>query len=422
MGRRRRAAIPWLAGALVLAMLAFAGVVIARRLEAPLPPVHVGITVDRSAVLSPGAPPLIPVPGDGAFQLDSDLDGLLAARNEHSVRPIGSVAKIMTALTVLEAHPLQGAEAGPILTMTQSDVGFYRQALAEQGSTVPVAVGERLSERDLLLALLLPSANNAADTLSVWVAGDRSPFVAMLNDHARALGMTQTHFDDASGYSPMTVSTAADLVILARAALQNAQLAGLAATRSASLPDGTLLRNLDALLDTQPGWLGVKTGWTPQAGGCLMFAAHRSFPNAPPVTVFGAVLGQPPLAVADPGHPELGGALAAARAAVDTALYSYVVVDPARVSPALHGDITSPWGARASAAVRASASRPLPIRIGTPIALAVTLRQPASGPLAGEVLGSVSGRLRGTTVATWSLIARQTLPAPSLWWRLTHAQ
>src|SRR5207302_1877705 len=112
---------------------------------------------------------------------------------------------------------------------------------------------------------------------------------------AIALGMRQTHFADPSGFDPATVSTAADLVRLGRAVLAVPALADIVATRQATLPDGTQLRNLDTLLDTEPGWLGIKTGDSDAAGGCLLFAARRppSGSSGPPVEVVGAVLGQP---------------------------------------------------------------------------------------------------------------------------------
>ena len=104
---------------------------------------------------------------------------------------------------------------------------------------MPVSAGEQLSERDLLLALMLPSANNIAETLALRVSGSRDAFIAGLNAEASALGMASTHFADPSGYNPATVSTPGDLVKLARAALAVPALAAVVAARSATLPDGT---------------------------------------------------------------------------------------------------------------------------------------------------------------------------------------
>ena len=78
---------------------------------------------------------------------------------------------------------------------------LYRQAVAEGGSNLRVHAGEVLTERDLLLALLLPSADNIAETLAVWVSGNRAAFIARLNATAAAMGMGHTHFADPSGLS-----------------------------------------------------------------------------------------------------------------------------------------------------------------------------------------------------------------------------
>ena len=187
----------------------------------------------------------------------------------------------MTALVVLDALPLAPGANGPSRTMTGADVALYRQAVAEGGSNLPVRAGEVLTERDLLLALLLPSADNIAESLAVWVSGNRTAFIARLNATAAAMGMAHTHFADPSGLSIKTVSTAADLVLLAEAVTANPTLAELVAVQQVRLPDGIVLHNLDILLRKHAGWLGIKTGWTGAAGGCLLFAARKSFGHRP---------------------------------------------------------------------------------------------------------------------------------------------
>src|ERR1700682_5480705 len=105
--------------------------------------------------------------------------------------------------------------------MTSADVLLCRHALAVDGSAVAVRTGEVLTERDLLLALLLPSADNIAETLAVWVSGNRPAFIASLNATATAMGMDHTHFADPSGLSAATVSSADDLVLLAPGGIAN---------------------------------------------------------------------------------------------------------------------------------------------------------------------------------------------------------
>jgi D-alanyl-D-alanine carboxypeptidase (penicillin-binding protein 5/6) len=418
----RRVLIRATAGAVALGLIAAGATVAVRRIAAPLAPVTASVTAPSTLVAAPGTTLPIPLPPSGSLAIASERDGILAALDADHVRPIGSIAKTMTALVVLAARPLARGEPGPELTLMQDDVDLYHQAIAEGGSAIRVHTGETLSERDLLLALMLPSANNIAETLARWVAGDRVTFISLLNSEAARLHMSATTFADPSGFSAATQSTASDLLALARAALSNPALADIVATQKASLPDGTVLENLDILLD-QPQWLGIKTGWTSQAGGCLLFAARQEYaPATAAVTVWGAVLGQPPLAVADPKHPELGAAFQAAKLSTTAALQSYEAVDVGSLEPNAVGSISTPWGANSSvhagpAAVHVS----VPMRAGTTLRLRVVI-QPERAPLPGGTrVGMVIGELGGRDVDTWPLITLAALDTPSLWWKLFSA-
>lgn len=407
-------------GVAVAAGLSAGGAVAAHRLGAPLPTATVTVHAPASIVLAPGTPPPIAVPATGSLALVSSQTGLLAATSADLRRPIASVAKTMTALLVLQAHPLAPGDHGPVVTMTAADVELYRQTVAGQGSAVAVEAGERLSEHDLLLALLLPSANNIAETLARWVSGSRDAFVARENAEAAALGMRSTHFADPSGVSPETASSAADLVMLARAALAVPALAEIVATRTATLPDGTALANLDVLLGTAPDWLGIKTGWTPQAGGCLLFAARHSYATqAAPVTVYGAVLGQPPSALADAQHPELGTAFATARRAVDQAFAGYEAVDLATLTPRVSGTVAAPWGMSSGIAVHAAHGFVV-ARLGTTLTARLILAPIGSTPPKGASVGRVIAATGGAAVVSWALATSGAISAPSWWWRLLH--
>src|SRR5439155_16088215 len=127
-----------------------------------------------------------------------------------SPQPVASTAKVMTALLILEHHPLAVGDQGPALTLAQEDVRRYQQAVAQDESAVAVRAGESISELQLLEGLLVPSANNFAEILARWDTGTLPAFVASMNARADALGMKSTHFDDASGFSDRTTSTAAD--------------------------------------------------------------------------------------------------------------------------------------------------------------------------------------------------------------------
>jgi serine-type D-Ala-D-Ala carboxypeptidase (penicillin-binding protein 5/6) len=418
---RRRPRWPWVLGIVALgALLIAAASVVTVRLGARVPPPSVRIEAPATIAVG-GTPPPIPTPARGSFALSTSMDGSVATHDSTVERPIGSVAKAMTALAVLGVHPLAVGASGPSLTLTGADVVLYRRALAQDGSAVPVRAGEALTERDLLLAMLLPSANNIAETLAVWVSGNRGAFIARLNATAAAMGMDHSHFADPSGFSARTVATASDLVLLAKAVVANSALAQLVATRQARLPDGTVLRNLDILLSQQPGWLGIKTGWTGAAGGCLLFAARDTYALDETVTVWGAVLGQPPSAAVDPAHPELGGAFAAARTATTAALDGYVAVNLASLLPAVTGIISTKWGSQARVAVFESPPDIQVVRAGAVLHLTVGTLQPVAPFGAGATVGRVAGALKSDTVVTWRVVTTGAIAGPSLWWKLFSA-
>ncbi|MFN2451069.1 MAG: D-alanyl-D-alanine carboxypeptidase family protein, partial [Candidatus Dormibacteria bacterium] len=240
-----RRTIRRLAAVVLVALVAFGltagGLRLARTPPAPI--AH--LTATESPEPTAGGASAITAPPVGSLELEDGAGRRLVSMAADQVRAIGSVAKTMTALVLLDAFPLAPGEPGATYTITAADVADYRATIAANGSNLPVSLGEQLTERDLLLGLMLPSANNLADTAARWTAGDLAAFVARLNARAAVLGMAHTHFDDASGFSPGTVSTAEDLVRLGRAALTNPGLADIVSTAKAALPpDGAQYYNL----------------------------------------------------------------------------------------------------------------------------------------------------------------------------------
>ncbi len=391
------------------------------RLQAPVRALTADVAITRPWAAAPTTTAPILAPAQGSFALAAVFDGTttqLAASNAQTVRPIASVAKTMTALAILDARPLLPGQQGPSLTITQQDVDDFHGIAAAGGSFAPVVLGERLSERDLLLGLMLPSANNFALTAARWIDGSVAGFVRRLNVRAVGLGMLHTHFADPDGLDRATTSTASDLVILARSVAGNSALIGVVSTINATLPDGTAVTNLNILLSAEPGWVGVKTGWTPDAGGCLLFAARRILAaGSPAVTVVGAVLGQPPDGNVDLAHPELGGAFDVARTSVDNAFRGLTTLRVGTGSIPVTGHIFASWGAYSSLRV-SGPDRFVLLRAGDSLS-ATTATAPVSIPAAaGADAGSVTVHLEGKVIGTWRLTTSDRLAAPSPWWKL----
>lgn len=229
-------------------------------------------------------------PAEGESAIGTDNFGVIASSTDQSPVPIASVTKIMTAYLILKEHPLQPGEEGPTLTMTAEDVSDYVNDLAQGDSVLQVAEGEKLTEKQLLEGLMLPSGDNIASTLGRWVAGSETNFVAKMNETAQSLGMTQTHYADTSGVSPATVSNAVDQIKIAQVAMKDPVFREIVAMPQATFPLAGTVYNVNNMLGKR-GIVGIKTGSTLAAGGCFVSATPIGL-GAEPHYIIGAVLGQ----------------------------------------------------------------------------------------------------------------------------------
>ncbi len=270
---------------IVLGIAAIAvGYQLLRGVAAPV----VNVTMPESSVL--GQPVNPPLPTEGGSVIAVDGLGTLATAGDTTPRPLASVAKMMTAYVILHEKPLQPGASGPAVTVTQADGDRYWQMVAQDQSVVPVNAGENLTELQLLQGMLIPSGNNFAEILAEWSAGSVQDFTAKMNAAAQQLGMKNTHYDDASGFSSKSVSTAQDQLILARELMKDPVFASIVSTKTIQLPIAGSLDNVNQLLGTD-GIVGIKTGSTEDAGGNLAFAATHPAAGQQ-INVVGVVLGQ----------------------------------------------------------------------------------------------------------------------------------
>ena len=220
---------------------------------------------------------------------------ILETHGPQKPAPTASTAKIITALMVLRQKPISVGQQGPTITLTAADKALYDAYSAQQGSVVPVQAGEQISEYQMLEAMLLPSANNMADSLATWAYGSLTGYSAAANAYLKQLGLTDTTVgSDASGFAPTTVSTAHDMVKLGELVMQNPVLASIVSKTSTSdIPLVPVSKNVNFLLGTD-GIIGVKTGNTDQAGGVFVAGARINI-NQKPVTIVTALLDAPTL-------------------------------------------------------------------------------------------------------------------------------
>ena len=203
-----------------------------------------------------------------AVLIDARDGRVLYEKDADTPRPMASTTKIMTAIVALE-----NCDVNEIIEIADEAVGV-------EGSSIYLQKGERMTLSDLLYALLLQSANDAAVAIAVGVGGSVENFARMMNEKALSLGLTSTHFENPNGLdADGHVTTARELALLTAYALKNPTFAEIAATykRKISGPDGTtrLVVNHNKLLNMYDGCVGVKTGFTKKSGRCLVSAAQR---------------------------------------------------------------------------------------------------------------------------------------------------
>jgi len=291
--RRRLMGHRWLAVMLVLIIIA--GLIYA--VQAYRRPLPVLVPKIKTIQTTTAQTVQLTWPAYGQSAIGAVGYGLLATNNTQQSVPMASVAKVVTALAVLRKHPLAEGQQGPILTLTSNDVTLYDSYAAQDGSVVPVNDGEQLSEYQALEAMLLPSANNMADTLAIWAFGSMDNYLNYANNMVVGLKLNQTHMADASGFSAQTVSSASDLIVLGMTALSSPVLSQIVSQSQADIPVAGTVKNVNYLLG-QNGIVGIKTGNTSQAGGCYLFAARRNYGSNQNVTVVGAVMGAQDLVTA----------------------------------------------------------------------------------------------------------------------------
>lgn len=212
-----------------------------------------------------------PYPAVSAASYLVEVDGRpLWGRAPDEPRAPASLTKIMTALLLLERG-----------WVPEAPVAVSRRAAAETGTRLGLRPGDRLTARDALRAMLVGSANDACLALAEHAAGSAGEFVARMNRRAAALGLAATHFENPCGHdAPGQRSSARDLLTLTRAALALPEFrltVGAARVRLTTRGGRTFdLPNHNLLVGRVDGARGVKTGYTPRAGKCVVALAVRA--------------------------------------------------------------------------------------------------------------------------------------------------
>lgn len=215
------------------------------------------------------APDPSDISAKAAVVIEAKSGRVLWKKQETARLPMASTTKIMTTILTLESGDLD------------SEFTVDPAAVHTEGSSMGLREGDIVSKRDLCIGMLLPSGNDAANCAAMRIGGTIPDFVKLMNAKAAKLGLSSTHFVTPSGlHADDHYSTALDMALLTAYALKNPDFASICSQKTMRLeygdpPYSRSLSNTNKLLTKYEGCIGVKTGFTDEAGRCLISAAEH---------------------------------------------------------------------------------------------------------------------------------------------------
>jgi len=313
-----------------------------------------------------------------AILIDADSGKCIYAKNADKKHGMASTTKIMTAILAIENGVLD------------AEFPIPSAAVGIEGSSLYLQEGERMSLRDLLYGLMLRSANDAATAIAINISGSTEVFADLMNQKAKELGLSNTHFTNPHGLADDAhYTTARDLALLSAYALKNETFREICQTKKASLPGNRLVVNHNKLLFTYTGACGVKTGFTKATGRCLVSAAEQDGVRLIAVTLHASNDWNDHAAMLDHGFAEYESVTLAQKGAV---------LCPVSL---MGGTVDT-----VEAVIGETLTVSLPKNRGS-IVERVELPQPRFAPIyAGDLLGRVVYLVDGTEIATAPLYAK----------------
>ena len=254
------------------------------------------------------------VSAKSAVLIEAESGEIIFGKSADERLPMASTTKIMTALVAIE-----NADISKTVSVSPAAVGV-------EGSSVYLYADERMTLEDLLYAMMLESANDAATAIAIEVGGDLDTFVDMMNERAQKMGLSDTHFENPHGLDGEShYTTAYELALIAREAMSNSKFLEICSTYKKTIPlnetEGVrLLINHNKMLRSYNGAVGIKTGFTKKSGRCLVSAVEREG-----LTFIAVTLGAPDDWKDHTALLDYGFSLYEARTLCDVGSFSYVM-------------------------------------------------------------------------------------------------
>lgn len=376
-------------------------------LVGPLPSATAAVAEAPAEASVTGAPTL---PGTGASALVAEgTDAVLASAGLTEAVPLGGAAKVITALVVLDAKPLEAGAQGETITIAREDYDAYVRYIAESARVVPFITGETWTQREVLQAVLLGSSNNHADALARWAFGSIDGYLDAAHAWLAENGLTTVELVDTTGLDEGDIGTASDLARITALAFAQPAIAELMPTEGARFTGNRSVDNR-AAHQSELGYEGLSLSYTDQAGLTFLFALRvpsaGGGPDAPTdVTLYGAFL-------REPDWETLDGDLAVLAETAASTLVQTPIVSEGQTFVTY----TTPWGETAHGVAMATESRM--IWVTTPLEYTVDA-SPLSTGQKGQQVGTVTvSTPDGPVTVMLELDARIGDPGPL--WRVTN--
>lgn len=403
--RRRRAALT-----VTLLVAAIVGTYIPVILLAPLG--NATLTIVEPVITPPAAVELaLPAVGvsaisiTGAEQFEGTIGtgGILAASSAEA-RPIASVTKLVAALVILGAVPLEVGQPGPTLTFSEADEDLYDKYYVLGATILPMEEGSTMALSDALEMMLVTSATNYAAAVANWAFGSEAGFREATSAWLAAQGLTGTTIVEPTGIDAGNISTPSDLIVLGRMAMANPVIAAIVGSKALDVNGFAAERNTNTLIG-HDGVNGIKTGTLDEAGSCLLFSAVVGVGGGITITAIGVVLGG---ANRDSVNREVSALLASVKSG-----FHDVMAVPKNDG---FGTVTTAWGEESR--IVAADNGTVFTWSDLPIAMTVETTPLAIGSK-GDSVGTAT-IVAGEESDSVPLVLHSTIEGPDAWWRLTH--
>jgi len=369
-------------------------------LVGPLPRTEAAVDDASDIIPTRGAPTVSQNGGSAIATADGSV---LASGGDTAAVPLGGVTKVITALVVLDAKPIEAGKPGPSIVVTAEDYAGYVTYISESARSISLIAGETWTEQQYLQAMLLGSSNTHADALARWAFGSVDDYVVAANAWLAANGYPGTTVVDATGLAEGSEGTASDLAALASRAFGDPVIVDIMSHDSVVVAGNRPVDNV-AAYRADDGITGLSRSFTDAAGLCFLFRLTVGTGDDA-VPLYGAFLREPDYETLD------GDLTTLVSSAAETLTETVLVAEGDQLVT-----YTTPWGDEAHGVAVTTKSEL--IWLTSPVTKTITV-EPVTTAAKGTRVGQVTFHTPTGDVTVLLELDRR-IADPGLVWRMTH--